>query len=163
VTVKSRQDTRANREGTSKAGKGPLKHHEENREGPGQKKREAQRASRAMRKHGRAVRKQGRSWGKQGKTEAAGGRRGREAGENRKGASRIGEGPGGKAMDHGSIGEEQGRSRGERGRKQQEQERSWELLTGRTGEGKNQAGNWQQRQNLRRSGKEWETSGEEAW
>ena len=66
-------------------------------------------------------------------------------------------------MDHGSIGEEQGRSRGERGRKQQEQERTWELLTGRTGEGKNQAGNWQQRQNLRRSGKEWETSGEEAW
>ena len=98
---------------TSKAGKGLLKHHEENREGPGQKKRQAQRASRAMRKHGRAVRKQGRSSGKQGKTEAAGGRRGREAGENRKGASRIGEGPGGKAMDHGSIGEEQGRSRGE--------------------------------------------------
>ena len=56
------------------------------------------------------MRKQGISWGKQGKTEAAGGR---EAGENRKGASRIGEGPGGKAMDHGSIGEEQGRSRGE--------------------------------------------------
>ena len=66
-------------------------------------------------------------------------------------------------MDHGSIGEKQGRSRAERGRKQQEQERTWELLTGRTGEGKNQAGNWQQRQNLRRSGKEWETSGEEAW
>ena len=66
-------------------------------------------------------------------------------------------------MDHGSIGEEQGRSRGERGRKQQERERTWELLSGRTGEGKNQAGNWQQRQNLRRSGKEWETSGEEAW
>ena len=66
-------------------------------------------------------------------------------------------------MDHGSIGEEQGRSRGERGRKQQERERTWELLTGRTGEGKSQAGNWQQRQNLRRSGKEWETSGEEAW
>ena len=65
-------------------------------------------------------------------------------------------------MDHGSTGEEQGRSRGERGRKQQERERIWELLTGRTGEGKNQAGNWQQRQNLRRSGKEWETSGEEA-
>ena len=35
VTVKSREETRANREGTSKAGKGPLKHHEENREGPG--------------------------------------------------------------------------------------------------------------------------------
>ena len=70
-------------------------------------------ASRAMRKHTRAVRKQGRSCGKQGKTEAAGGRRGHQAGENRKGASRIGEGPGGKAMDHGSIGEEQGRSRGE--------------------------------------------------
>ena len=68
---------KANREGTSKAGKGPLKHHEENREGPGQKKRDAQRASRAMREHGRAVRKQGRSWGKHGKTEAAGGRRGR--------------------------------------------------------------------------------------
>ena len=66
-------------------------------------------------------------------------------------------------MDHGRKGEEQGRSRGERGRKQQERERTWELLTGRTGEGKNQAGNWQQRQNLRRSGKEWETSGEEAW
>ena len=66
-------------------------------------------------------------------------------------------------MDHGSIGEEQGRSRGERGRKQQERERTWELLTGRTVEGKSQAGNWQQRQNLRRSGKEWETSGEEAW
>ena len=63
MTVKSREETRANREGTSKAGKGPLKHHEENREGPGQKKREAQRASRAMRKHGRAVRKQGRSLG----------------------------------------------------------------------------------------------------
>ena len=47
VTVKSRKETRANREGTSKAGKGPLKHHEENREGPGQKKREAQKASRA--------------------------------------------------------------------------------------------------------------------
>ena len=94
MTVKSREETRANREGTSKAGKGPLKHHEENREGPGQKKREAQRASRAMRKHGRADRKQGRSWGKQGKTEAAGGRRGRQAGENRKGTSRIGEGPG---------------------------------------------------------------------
>ena len=75
----------------------------------------------------------------------------------------LGKGQGGKAMDHGSIGEEQGRSRGERGRKQQERERTWELLTGRTGEGKNQAGNWQQRQNLRRSGKEWETSGEEAW
>ena len=40
MTVKSREKTRANREGTSKAGKGPLKHHEENREGPGQKKRE---------------------------------------------------------------------------------------------------------------------------
>ena len=66
-------------------------------------------------------------------------------------------------MDHGSIGEEQGRSRGERGRKQQERERAWELLTGRTGEGKSQAGNWQQRQNLRRSGKEWETSGQESW
>ena len=62
-------------------------------------------------------------------------------------------------MDHGSIGEEQGRSRGERGRKQQEQERT----TGRTGEGERQAGNWQQRQNLRRSGKGWKTSGEEAW
>ena len=74
-----------------------------------------------------------------------------------------GKGQGGKAMDHESIGEEQGRSRGERGRKQQERERTWELLTGRTGEGKNQAGNWQQRQNLRRSGKEWETSGKEAW
>ena len=49
MTVKSREETRANREGTSKAGKGPLKHHEKNREGPGQKKREAQRASRAMR------------------------------------------------------------------------------------------------------------------
>ena len=48
MTVKSREETRANREGTSKAGKGPLKHHEEKREGPGQKKREAQRASRAM-------------------------------------------------------------------------------------------------------------------
>ena len=66
-------------------------------------------------------------------------------------------------MDHGSVGEEQGRSRGERGRKQQERERIWELLTGRTGEGKNQAGNWQQRRNLKRSGKEWETSEEEAW
>ena len=51
VTVKSREETKANREETSKAGKGPLKHHEENREGPGQKKREAQRASRAMSKH----------------------------------------------------------------------------------------------------------------
>ena len=30
LTVKSREETRANREGTSKAGKGPL--HEENRE-----------------------------------------------------------------------------------------------------------------------------------
>ena len=77
-----------------RTGKGPLKHHKENREGPGQKKTEAQRASRAMKKHGRAVREQGRSWGKQGKTEAAGGRRGRQAGENRKGTSRIGEGPG---------------------------------------------------------------------
>ena len=37
-------------------------------------------------------------------------------------------------MDHGSIEEEQGRSRGERGTKQQERERTWELLTGRTGE-----------------------------
>ena len=49
MTVMSREETRATREGTSKAGKGPLKHHEENMEGPGQKKREAQRASRAMR------------------------------------------------------------------------------------------------------------------
>ena len=68
-----RPPSRRNRKGTSrirkgpgrkisKAGKGPLQHHEENREGPGQKKREAQRASRAMRKHGGAVRKQGRSW-----------------------------------------------------------------------------------------------------
>ena len=40
MTVKSREETRATREGTSKAGKGPLKHHEENREAPGQKKRE---------------------------------------------------------------------------------------------------------------------------
>ena len=40
MTAKSREATRANREGTSKAGKGPLKHHEENRKGPGQKKRE---------------------------------------------------------------------------------------------------------------------------
>ena len=71
MTVKSREETRANREGTSRAGKGPLKHHEGNREGPGQKKREAQRASRAMRKHGRAVRTQERSWGEQGKIEAA--------------------------------------------------------------------------------------------
>ena len=52
VTVKSREKTAANREGTSKAGKGPLKRHEEKMEGPGQKKREAQRASRAKRKHG---------------------------------------------------------------------------------------------------------------
>ena len=74
-----------------------------------------------------------------------------------------GKGQGGKAMDHESIGEEQGRSRGKRGRKRQEREKTWELLPGRTGEGKNQAGNWQQRQNLRRSGKEWEASGEEAW
>ena len=114
MTVKSREETRANREGTSKAGKGPLKHHEENREGPGQKKREAQRASRAMRKHGRAVRKQGRSWGKQGKTEAAGGRRGRQAGENRKGTSRIGEGPGRKGNGpwkyRGGAGKKQGRT-----------------------------------------------------
>ena len=57
LTVKSREETGANREGTSKAGKGPLNHHEDNREGPGQKKRQAQRTSRAMRKHGRAVRK----------------------------------------------------------------------------------------------------------
>ena len=49
VTAKSSEETKANREGTSKAGKGPLKHHEENREGPGQKKRKAQRTSRAMR------------------------------------------------------------------------------------------------------------------
>ena len=42
MTAKSSEETKANREGTSKAGKGPLKHHEENREGPGQKKREAQ-------------------------------------------------------------------------------------------------------------------------
>ena len=61
MTVRSREETRANREGTSKAGKGPLKHHEENREGPGQKKREAQRASRAMRKHGRAAKKPGKT------------------------------------------------------------------------------------------------------
>ena len=40
MTVKSREETRATREGTDKAGKGPLKHHEKNREGPGQKKRE---------------------------------------------------------------------------------------------------------------------------
>ena len=100
VTVKSRKETRANREGTSKAGKGPLKHHAKNREGPGQN-REAQRASRAMRKHERAVRKQGRSRGKQGKTEAAGGRRGRQAGENRKGSSRIGEEPGRKTSKAG--------------------------------------------------------------
>ena len=46
-------------------------------------------------------------------------------------------------MEHGSIGEERRRSRGERGRKQQERERTWELLNGRTGEAKNQAGNWQ--------------------
>ena len=92
VTVKSKKETRANREGTSKAGKGPLKHHAKNRKGPGQK-REAQRASRAMRKHERAMRKQGRSQGKHGKTEAAGGRRGRQAGENRKGTSRIGKRP----------------------------------------------------------------------
>ena len=49
LTAKSREETRASREGTSKAGKGPLKHHEENKEIPGQKKREAQTASRAMR------------------------------------------------------------------------------------------------------------------
>ena len=66
-------------------------------------------------------------------------------------------------MDHDSIGEEQGRSRGEQGRKQQEREGTWELLIGKTGEGKNQAGNLQKRQNLRRSGKEWETSRKEAW
>ena len=66
-------------------------------------------------------------------------------------------------MGPGSIEEERGRSRGKRGRKQQERERTWELLIGRTGDGKNQAGNWQQRQNLRRSGKEWKTSGEEPW
>ena len=40
MAAKSREEIRANREGTSKAGKGPLKHHEQNREGPGQKKRE---------------------------------------------------------------------------------------------------------------------------
>ena len=45
VTVKSSEETRANRDGTSKAGKGPLKPQQENKEGPGQKKREAQRAS----------------------------------------------------------------------------------------------------------------------
>ena len=43
-------------------------------------------------------------------------------------------------MDHESIEEEQGRSRGERGRKQQEQERTWELLTGRTGEDQGRTG-----------------------
>ena len=53
-----------------------------------------------------------------------------------------GRGQRGKAMDHDRIGEEQGRSRGEQGRKQQTRERIWKLLTGRTGEGKNQAGNW---------------------
>ena len=55
------------------------------------------------------------------------------------------------------------RAREERRRKQQKRERTWKLLTGRAGEGKNQAGNWQQRQNLRSWGKEWETNGEEAW
>ena len=38
LTVQSREETRANWEGTSKAGKGPLKHHEENREVPGQER-----------------------------------------------------------------------------------------------------------------------------
>ena len=71
-------------------------------------------------------------------------------------ARRKGDGP---RKYRGGAGKKQGRT----GRKQQERECTWELLTGRTGEGKNQAGNWQQRQNLRRSGKEWETSGEEAW
>ena len=94
--------------------KGPLNHHEENREGPGQKKREAQRASRAMRKHGRAVTQQGRSRGKQETIEAAGGRRGRQARENRKGTSRIGEGPGRKGDGpwkyRGGAGKKQGRT-----------------------------------------------------
>ena len=45
MSVKSREETRADGEGTSKAGKGPLKHHEENREGPGQKKNEETRKS----------------------------------------------------------------------------------------------------------------------
>ena len=57
----NQQDWGRAREENEQAGKGPLKHHEENREGPGQKKREAQRTSKAMRKHGREVRKQGRS------------------------------------------------------------------------------------------------------
>ena len=136
MTVKSREETKANGEGTSKAGKGPLKHHEENRQGPGQKKREAQRASRAMKKHRRAVTKQGRSRGKEAKTEAAGGR---QAGENRKATSRIGEGPG-KGDGPWKYRGEQGRSRGERGRKQQERERTWELLTGSTGDDQGRTG-----------------------
>ena len=113
-----------------------------------------------MSKQGRAVRKQGRS---RGKTEAGGGRRGHQAKKNRKGTSRIGGGPGRKGDEpwkyRGGAGKKQGRT----GRKQQERKKKLELLTGRTGEGKNQAGNWQQRQNLKRSGKEWETSEEEAW
>ena len=70
-------------------------------------------------------------------------------------ARRKGDGP---RKYRGGAGKKQGRT----GRKQQEREKNWELLPGRTGEGKNQAGNWQQRQNLKRSGKEWETSEEEA-
>ena len=103
MTVKSREETRANREGTSKAGKGPLKHHEENREGPGQKKREAQRASRAMRKHGRAVGKQERPMRPEAAEAAKQGRTGKEP-------AGLGKGQGGKAMDHGW-----GRSREEAG------------------------------------------------
>ena len=93
MTVKSREETRANREGTSKAGKGPLKHHEE-------KRREAQRASRALSKHRSVVRKRSRSRGKQGKIEAAGGRRGHQAGENRKGKGRTGGEPARLGKDH---------------------------------------------------------------
>ena len=101
------------------------------------------------------MRKQGRSRGKQGKSEAA-----KQEGTGKEAAG-LGKGQGRKAMDHGSIGA--GKKRGRSEKEAQEQERTWELLNGRTGEGKNQAGNLQKRQNLGRSGKEWETSGEGAW
>ena len=95
MAAKSREEIRANREGTSKAGKGPLKHHEEGeQEGSRSEEERSTEGKQSNEETSIAVRKQGRSWGKQGKTEAAGGRQGRQAGENRKGTSRIGKGPG---------------------------------------------------------------------
>ena len=99
---------------TSKAGKGPLKHHEENRKELGQKKREAQRASRANTEEQWGSREEaGKNRERPRWPEAAEAAKQERTGEEPAGS---GKGQGERVMDHGNIGQEQNRRREDSGR-----------------------------------------------